>query len=167
MSVELSIELSTAQAHEAAIDDVNRWRGHCMECFARLERSMGEALVAMASVSQGSRPVPYTFGGKVKALQEALSPDGPFANSSILKALQDAGALLDQRNRIVHASGKVWIDGAGGWAWTYRFKPAGKVEEFGIYEKKAARQIELQLAKSSQSLCGQLRTFSQKLAVTE
>jgi len=127
---------------------------------------MGEALELIAGASRSSKRVPLTFGDKAKALRSAISPDGPFANARLLKALQDADALLDQRNRLVHASGKVWIDGAGGWAWAYRFKPAGKVEEFGIYEQKAARQFEVQLARSSQGLCSRLQAFRQKLVVT-
>ena len=167
MSVELPIELSAAQAHEAATDDVNRWRGHCVERFARLERSMGEALVAMANSSQASKRGPLTFGEKAKALGSAISPGGPFANARLLKALQGADALLNQRNLIVHASGKVWIDAAGNWAWAYRFNPAGKAAEIGIYEQKAAHQFEVQLTRSSQALCDRLHAFSQKLAVTK
>ena len=163
MSVELPIEFSVSQAHENATDDVNRWRGHCIECFARLERSMSEALESMAGTSRSSKRVPLTFGDKAKALRSAISPGGPFANARLLNALQDADALLDQRNRIVHASGKVWIDGAGGWAWAYRFKPAGKVEEVGIYEQKAAHRFEVQLARSSQGLCARLQASHQKL----
>jgi len=167
MSVELPIELSAKQAHEAAIDDVNRWRGHCVECFARLERAMGDALELMAFTLPSMKRVPFTFGDKVKELRKALVSVGP-ATDRLLKSLQGADGLLDQRNRIVHASGKVWIDASGNWAWTYRFKPSGKTEEeVGLYEKKAALQIEIELAKTSQSLCSQLRTVTQRLAVTE
>lgn len=167
MSVERPIILSAAQAHEAAIDDVNRWRGRCVECFARLERGMGEALELIAGASSTLKRVPFTFGDKVKALRSAISPAGPFANARLLKALQGADELLDQRNRIVHASGKVWIDAAGNWAWAYRFKPAGRSEDIGNYEQKAAYQFEGQLARSSQALCDRLHAFSQKLAVTK
>lgn len=167
MSVELPIKLSTAQAHEAAIDDVNRWRGHCIECFARLERGMGEALESIAGASPSSKRIPFTFGDKAKALRSATSPAGPFAKARLLKALHAADELLDQRNRIVHACGRVWIDGAGGWAWIYRFKPVGKAEEMGIFEQKAARQFETQLASTSQSLCAQLHDFSRKLTANK
>jgi hypothetical protein len=167
MSVELPIEFSVSQTHENATDDVNRWRGHCIECFSRLERGMGEALELMAGASRSSKRVPLTFGDKVKALRSAISPAGPFANARLLKALQEADALIDQRNRLVHATGKIWIDGSGGWAWTYRFKPAGKVEELGIYEQKAAHLFEVELARSSQGLCARLQAFRQKLAVTD
>jgi hypothetical protein len=156
-----------AQAHEAATDDVNRWRGHCIECFARLERSMGEALELMASVSPSAKRLPLTFGDKVKGLRSAISPAAVFANARLLKALQATDALLEQRNRIVHASGKVWIDSAGNWAWAYRFKPAGKAEDIGLYEQKSAHHFEVQLARLSQGLCARLHAFSQKLAVTD
>jgi len=167
MSVELPIILSTAQAHEAATDDVNRWRGHCIESFARLERRMGEALELMATVSASSKRLPITFGDKLKALRSAISPPGRFENAGLLKKLQDADALLEQRNLIVHASGKVWIDATGSWAWAYRFSPAGKAEVAGSYEQKAAHHFESQLARSSQALCDRLRTLCQKLAVTK
>lgn len=164
MSIELPIGLSPAQAHERATDDVNRWRGHCLESFARLERSMGEALDLAAAVSPSSKKAPVTFGDKVKALRSAVSSEGEWSNPRLAKALQEAGPLLEQRNRIVHASGKVWIDAVGNWAWSYRFKPAGKADDVGLYEQKAAHQFEVQLARVSQGLCSRLRVFGQKLS---
>lgn len=166
MSVEIPIELSAAQAHEAAIDDVNRWRGRCVECFARLERAIADALEATIGASSSSKRVPLTFGDKAKALRAAISPDGPFADARLLKAFHDAEPLLDQRNLLVHACGKVWIDAGGNWAWSYRFKPAGKADHVGLYEQKAAHQFELQLARASQGLCSRLRDFSQKRGET-
>lgn len=167
MSIELPIELSASQAHEAAIHDVNRWRGHCVECFARLERSLGEVLTSVPTASSRSKGNLLTFGDKLKELSKAISPAGPLANPRLFKALDGAGEFLSQRNRVVHASGKVWIDGAGKWAWAYRFLPAGKPEEIGVYEQKAAENFEMQLAKTSQSLCDQLQTFRKKLTVAE
>lgn len=165
MSVELPIELSAAQVHEAATEDVNRWRGHCVECYARLERSMGEALESIAGASPSAKRA-YTFGAKVKALHVALALPAT-APAHLLKSLQSANDLLDQRNRTVHAIGKVWIDRSGNWAWAYRFKSPGKAEETGIYEQTAAKQFEVELAKTSQRLCSLLRDYSRKLAVTE
>jgi hypothetical protein len=166
MSVELPIELSAAQAHVAAMDDVNRWRGHCVECFARLELSMGEALESIASASPSAKRVPFTFGARVKALHAALAPPFP-APTRLLKTLQSANELLDQRNRIVHGIGKIWIDRTGNWAWAYRFNPAGKGEETGTYEQKSAERFEAELAKTSQSLCSQLQAIKKKVVVTE
>ena len=170
MTVHLPIERSLNDAHVGAIDEVNRWRGHCVECYARLEYEVVGTLSAMAAKPCSNISVPHNFGEKVKKLRAAVGPDGLFKRPKLANALDSFTNHLNRRNMLVHATGKVWTDGKGEWLWLYRFQPSGKgrpVEE-GHFEQGEALAIEKSLARESQSLGGQLRALREKLkAVTE
>ena len=170
MTVQLPIESALKDTHLAAIDAVNRWRGHCVERYARLEHEVTTTLSAMAAAPGSTVRVPHNFREKVKSLRAAITADGSFANPKLAKALDSFEDHLTRRNMLVHASGKVWIDGKGEWLWRYQFQPSGKGKtvEVGCFEEQEARAIEEALARESQSLGGQLRALRQKLeAVTE
>jgi hypothetical protein len=165
VTVHLPIERALGDAHGAANDAVNRWRGHCVERYARLEYEVTGALSAMAAAPDSKVTVPHNFGEKVKKLRAAIDPGGPFARSKLAKALDNFSDHLSRRNMLVHATGKAWIDGKGEWLWRYRFQPSGKgrVMEIGCFEQGEALEIEKTLARDSQSLGGQLRALRQKL----
>ena len=169
MTALLPIERSTNEAHGAAIDEVNRWRGHCVERYARLEHEITGALSAMASMPGSKASVPHNFGEKVKRVRAAIERGEPLAQPKLAKALDGFADHLSRRNMLVHATGKVWIDSKGDWLWRYRFQPAGKgrPEEIGCFEQDEALAIEKALARDGQSLGDQLRALRQKLeAVT-
>jgi hypothetical protein len=171
MTLHVPIEQPLSDTHHAAIDDVNRWRGHCVELYARLEYEVTRTLSEMAACPNSSVSVPHNFGDKVKKLRAAVDADGPHPADNIVTALGTFTDHLERRNMLVHASGKVWIDPKkGDWLWHYRFQPSGKgrPQEIGSFDKDEALKIEGSLSSGSRSLGGQLRTLRQKLeAVTE
>jgi hypothetical protein len=162
MTVQLPIERTLIDMHRSAIDSVNRWRGHCVERYARLEHEVTMTLSAMAAAPGSAVRVPHNFGEKVKNLRAALCGDG---HTKLTKALDSFEVHLSRRNMLVHASGKVWIDQKGGWLWHYRFQPSGKGKpmEIGCFEEQEARKFEHDLARESQRLGGQLRELRRKL----
>ena len=117
MTVHLPIERTLNEARDKAIDAVNRWRGHCVERYARLEDEVTTTLSAMASMSDAKVNVPHNFGDKVKKLRAAVEADGQHPSENAVKALRDLAHHLDRRNMLVHASGRVWIDPKGNWLW--------------------------------------------------
>jgi hypothetical protein len=124
MSAELPISRTTDQAYSAAVDDVNRWRGHCIECCARIERATGKALAAVSAAHP--KPPPIMFGERMKALRALVEPQGSHSNPALLKCLVDIEDDLALRNVFVHATGSVWIHPTRGWLWSYRFDPMQK-----------------------------------------
>lgn len=154
----MPIELTVKQAHHGAWNEVNRWRGHCIERFARIEQSAGRALGAM-----GGSKVPHTFGDKIKALASAMGPDSPRAHSRIAKTLADAVDVFEQRNRLVHSTGRVLLDSHGHWVWQYQFQPSGKPEVTGFFNEKEALEMEQRLHRMSQSLCALLEGLTVKI----
>ena len=47
MTIHDPIVSDLANDHRRAIDEVNSWRGHCIDCFARIELAVVEALDAL------------------------------------------------------------------------------------------------------------------------
>lgn len=169
MSVELPISPSLDEAHGAALDDVNRWRGHCVELYARIERAIGETLLSVAESKQPAKRPPEMFGPRLKALRALVGPDGEHRNSDLFKRLAAVEDELGFRNFIVHASGSVWIDAKNNWLWSYRFDPGGKGEDVtGHIDRSEAGDLEKRLASAAKSLGARLANFRNGLkAVTE
>lgn len=151
-------------AHSAAIDDVNRWRGHCIECFARIDEAAAKALEAMASDKPDANiKTPHLFGQRIAALRMALEGKPVAAKAGpILKALDQLRPILDQRNTIVHATGSVWIDAKGRWLWRYCVTPSGRnrTQENGTIDRDEALAMEKQLGPFGRSFCDRLRHFA-------
>ena len=170
MTVHIPIERSVSDAHRAATDDVNRWRGHCLESYARLEFEVTNTLRAMADEPNSKAAVPHNFGDKMKKLRSVIGPGEQFANGKLAKTLNEFDDHLGRRNLLVHATGKVTINAKGEWLWRYQFQPSGKnvPMQDGFFEQGIALDIEKSLAQASKRLGDQLRTLRQKLgAVTK
>ena len=170
MTLQLPIEHTLADTHGAAIDAVNRWRGHCVELYARLEYEVTRTLSEMAARPNSTVSVPHNFGEKVKKLRASVDADGPHPSDDIVETLASLAAHFERRNMLVHASGRVWIDRKGNWLWRYRFQPSGKgrPQETGSFEEDEALEIEQSLSRGSRSLAGHLRTLRRTLeAVTK
>lgn len=104
------------------------------------------------------------FGDKLKKLAAALEPSGSNPHPKVAKAIYEAKDLFEQRNRMVHATGRILIDRKGEWVWQYRFQPSGKAETTGCVDEKVAKTFEEQLTRRTQSICSQLDAITAKLA---
>ena len=169
MSVELPISPPLDQAHRAAVDDVYRWRGRCVELYARVERAIGETLLSVTESKQPAKRPPEMFGPRLKALRALVGPDGEHRNSDLADRLAAFDGDFNHRNLIVHASGSVWIDAKNNWLWSYRFDPGGKGQDVvGQIDRSEAEVLEKRLARFAQSLGDRLENFRNGLkAVTE
>ena len=170
MTLQGPIEIQVSENYEAAVNAVNRWRGHCVERYARLEYEVTKTLSAMAAAPNSAVTVPHNLGEKLKRLRAAVQPGEAFGDQRIAKSLDKLETHLERRNMLVHASGKIWIDAKGDWLWQYRFQPSakGSTIEIGYLDAKEAIRIEEELAHEGKSLGGQLRTLRQKIeAVTK
>jgi hypothetical protein len=159
------IHSELAKAQCAAVDDVNRWRGHCIECFARIEQALGTALAALAADGRASEiKQPAMFGARLAALHQALALPAFAPETQKARATLDGlEAYLGRRNAIVHGVGKAWIDGRGEWMWAYRFQPFKRDAETGQIERDEAEAMERELASQGQSLSDSLRTLAATL----
>ena len=96
-------------AHRRAIEDANRWRGHCVNLFARGEMIVSEALLARLE----SKSLPLVFSQRVGRLAALIEGDQKQS-----AAVKDFQLQTSDRNVIVHGVGKVYVDGQGRWMLT-------------------------------------------------
>ena len=139
--------------YSAAIHDVNRWRGHCIELFARIDEAVAGALETMATKNPTANVrTPHLFGQRITALSAALQPDQPFAARAgqIHKTLAKLEPFLAQRNILVHATGSIWVDAKERWLWRYCVTPSGRnrVQEKGTIDRDEASAMEKELRAS-------------------
>jgi hypothetical protein len=170
MNLETSIDRPLKAAHRDATDDANRWRGHCIDCFARIEKAVAETLRTLSKSERHGASVkePSLFGRRIEALRLAISPGGPFQaeGRDVGKALAKLAPWLEQRNNIVHGVGTVWISGSGDWLWRYCYigNTKNNRSEMGMIDRNLAEEMEAELSGGAQSLCAHLRNFAGKLA---
>ncbi|MCY7281530.1 MAG: hypothetical protein LH610_11680 [Sphingomonas bacterium] len=126
MTTDPPIAASLRDVHRAAVEDVNRWRGHCVDHFARIESCMAKVAAAMLAHPDGTAlKRPTLFGGHVSTLKNAVAADGPFATvgSKLRAALEQCEPAFAARNFLIHGTGRVLIDEPGAWVWLYQYQP--------------------------------------------
>lgn len=158
---------SLAEAHEAATNDVNRWRGHCLDLYARIERDCIETIDTM--IASGRMPElrhASLFGARIGVVHKALE-SGHFGRKpkalETLKGLDDA---LLRRNDIVHGVGKVWIDIKGNWQWefAYRDNANKQAEVSGFISLDEAKEIKAALSSGARSLGDRLKNLKREIS---
>jgi hypothetical protein len=157
MSAELPISPTLSDAHVHAVDACNRWRGHCVEGYARLEEAATLTLASLPLPQGAKRPT--VFGERMKALKAALAACTIKGAAKLLADLEKIDADLAWRNRIVHAAGTIYVDRRGEWLWCYRFQPskAGAIHENGHLDQRTASEMEKRLSSNIRSICDRLR----------
>ena len=93
------------EALDKAVNEANRWRGRCINLFARGEQCIMNAL---ANALPDDAPIPMLISQKIKRLA-ALCESDP----EQLALLDAFAALLPTRNALTHGSGRVFIDRSG------------------------------------------------------
>ena len=165
VTVVLPVAPTLLDVHRSAIEDANRWRGHCIESYARLEWGAHRTIEALPKVP-GSK-MPTVFGERLKRLTALFSETGLQPRPKIYELLIEAGPLLAMRNLVVHGVGSVFVDAHGHWLWYYRFQPskAGAQLETGCILQKDANTLEADLQKRVQKLTGLLAVERNKASV--
>jgi len=164
VTVEQPISPALADAHRAAVDDANRWRGYCVDKFARAEARMRQAIEAMLVHPDGAGlKRPSMFGQHVAELSKSVAASGPFAKSGskVWDALVKCESGFALRNVITHAVSTIWIDRQGRWLWHYHFQPTGKEKpvESGSLTQEDAELLRCDLAASVRRLDDHLQSF--------
>ena len=156
MTIHDPIVSDLANDHRRAIDEVNSWRGHCIDCFARIELAVVEALDALIlSERMPSLKRASLFGPRIEMMKVALRDDifGKKA-SSPRKSLNALENVLARRNALVHGVGQIWIRPHGEWLWKYRYiaNAGAKTIETGSIDSGEANVIENHLSSQCRSL---------------
>jgi hypothetical protein len=120
----LPIEPTFAQVRRAAIDDVNRWRGHCLEQLARLDRSVNDCL------ARATGTLPQAFPKRLKLLHDLTSPGGSQPDKALHRTIGELMLLRAKwRDVLAHATSRVLVDRPGCWVWLYTMPRANNAAD--------------------------------------
>lgn len=155
MTHQPNIELTFDQALHAAIADVNRWRGHCLELHARLERAINAALRHW----QPTCSMPQKFSDRLRALQSLTGAGGPYANEGLAELISQLQELRSEwRDRLAHATSTVHLDEERRWVWHYSMPRSGRDnEDRGAINCQMGEELERKLGRAVNVLRSRLR----------
>jgi hypothetical protein len=117
----IAVELAkpVADPHDAARRQVERWRGSCLDFYARGEKVVGQCLLALknsANAPTGLK-LPHLAGQRILALQSQLGAVGlsAKANTAVESAFAEWQLLDDARAYLAHGVVTVTLDQRGDW----------------------------------------------------
>src|SRR5690606_36645858 len=105
-------------AWEAAVGEVNSWRGQALQHFAVAETAASETLLLMASLPGGANVrLRRLVGQRFEDLRLAIGSDGPFARQGVkaAEALEAFSRHETLRAYLCHGMAKVALDRHGHW----------------------------------------------------
>ena len=137
-----------SEAHRAATERANAWRGRCVNQFARGELIVGEALLAQSAI----KTLPMLLSQRIARLS-SLVKDAP----KKVDALEAFSGLSDLRNAIVHGSGTIFIDGEGNWLITLRAAGRSGLDQASISQDQADERL-VEVRQTVDRLCSALKT---------
>jgi hypothetical protein len=110
-------EQPIAKPHDMAAGQINSWRGHCLDLFAKAERAIASALEA-ACDKNPSLTIKHLAGHRLADLARIVTDTGT-ANEKRSKALLDALAAWQcvdaKRAFLAHGVSTVLLDRHGAW----------------------------------------------------
>jgi hypothetical protein len=158
-----------AAAWEAAVCEVNTWRGEALQHFAVAETAASETLFQMASLPRGANVrLRRLVGQRFEDLRLAIGPDGPFAKEG--RKAAEALAAFSQHERLraalCHGMAKVALDRHGQWLVILKVLAfQGRVEDRSstAFEKREAEAVLADLKAASQKLASSLQSLRARI----
>lgn len=170
MNAETNISQLPPEPFDLARDNVNAWRGRCLDAFARAEEAVTETLLRLAENDRGkSLRLLHLVGQRFDELSIALSENGPFSGEC--KGAYEALQIFRQHNQLrvllCHGVGKITLDKRGRWTVIMRIlalrqRKATRSEQ--VLHEDEAEQLADELAKASKRLCSQLGQLRSKVS---
>jgi hypothetical protein len=104
--------------------EVNAWRGACIQSFAQAEAAVTETLLFLSSVGTRGRSVQlrHLIGQRLDDLAQAIGPDGGFAQEgcSAYAALTAFRAHERLRCHLAHDVARIALERNGTWVVVFR-----------------------------------------------
>ncbi len=155
---------------DAARDEVNAWRGRCLDAFARAEEAVTETLLVLAETERGKAiRLQHLVGQRFDELNTVLGEGGAFAGES--KAAANALAAFRQHDELraflCHGVANVTLDKHGRWTVVMRviaLRARKAARSHRAMEQGEAGQLADGLAKASQKLRSHLKRVRAKVA---
>ena len=104
---------------DRALNEVNEWRGRCLDSFTRGEAAVTECLRALAATPGRGIGItlPHLLGERLETLAAAVGTDGPFVLECphVAPALARFRKHAPFRNMLCHAVTDITLDQKGRW----------------------------------------------------
>lgn len=120
MNMQVAIPSATHDFPWAQVtSEVNAWRGACLQCFARAEAAVTEALLFLSGVGQRGTAVQlrHLTGQRLEDIAQAIGPGGPFATEggAAHEALASLRTFEALRANLAHDVARIALERNGTW----------------------------------------------------
>jgi hypothetical protein len=117
----------------AALERANIWRGECIQQFAEIERSIGDALQLLSDAKPALK---IKSGGQIRQSFEELKRVSGAKGSKVqfvAKSLDEIDRLIEWRAHLTHGVLSVWRGKAGRWLLTLEHRDSAGREPVRIH----------------------------------
>ena len=149
-----------------AIQDVNAWRGACLQHFSAAEAAVTETLLLLKAIPDRGETVRlrHLIGQRFDDLSKLIEAEGAFAKEgkAAAKALSDLRTLEGLRSFLAHGQAKIALERTGKWIVILRHVSIrGQQAErlMLLCEQAEAEERLADLKRKSQKLCSVLGNF--------
>lgn len=153
------------------IQDVNAWRGACLQCFSTAEAGVTETLLTLNGVSERGASVKlrHLIGQRFDDLAAVLGPGGTFAGegkaaSKVLEAFRAHEAL---RTYLAHGVAKISVERSGKWVLVFRqvsIRAKQSDRTMLLVEEADGVEMLVDIRRKSQQLCSVLGNLRKSVA---
>lgn len=173
----MTIEAEIANARDDALwaritQEVNAWRGACLQCFASVEVAVTETLLHLSAQPGRGQAVKlrHLVGQRLDDLAALVNEGGPFSveGKGVASLLAEFRHQEGLRTMLAHGQAKLTVERTSRWAAIFRViairaRQADR-STLVIEENEAAERLQ-QLRKVSQKLCSALGNLRRAVAV--
>lgn len=160
---DLSIRNDSDTPWAVAANEINAWRGSCLQCFAQVEAAVTETLLCLsADTERGSAiRLRHLVGQKLDDLAVAIGAEGPFGvvGKAASVALAEFRVHEELRVHLGHDVAKVAIERSGKWLVVLRhlsIRARQSQRSTLVLEESDAMQVQAELKRKAQKLCAVL-----------
>lgn len=154
------------------VQDVNAWRGACLQCFSAAEVGVTETLLLLSTVAEKGANVRlrHLNGQRLEDLATVLGPEGCFAieGKAAFKALVAFRAHDALRTYLAHGVAKIAVERSGKWILVFRLVSirARQSDRTMLLIEEAEGLVMLaDIRRKSQQLCSALGNLRRQLAM--
>lgn len=124
MHMQVAVPSTSELPWAQVTSEVNAWRGACLQCFARAEAAVTEALLFLRGAGQrgGAVQLRHLTGQRLEDIGLAIGPGGPFETegSAAYEALTKFRTYEVLRAHLAHDVARIALERNGSWVVVFR-----------------------------------------------
>jgi hypothetical protein len=152
------------------VQDVNAWRGACLQCFCTAEAGISETLLVLNSIADKGASVRlrHLIGQRFDDLAAAIGPEGVFAEEGKIafKALEAFRTQEGLRTYLAHGVARISVERSGKWVLVFRqlsIRARQSDRTMLLMEEDEGIETLAEIKRKSQHLCSVLGNLRKQL----